>query len=504
MDLIAEAKAAEQYADAFRKFKDNLPDAAKDITALVAHLYAIGHALRDLHSSIRDPEYGRNLRLIEDDLTLVRESLKYTLSAIFRKLGTLADGSSVVPPSAYALTWKEIDWYFRQESRMTLLTRLQLYHRFLRELGSIMLRSPYSSNTMISLKRNLDVLLDAQSPANRLADQVGGMSLGKTGPTKPRSFERQRPPVSTQSPTSPNHEIPPWAPEVSEASTTTSTHSSGGSEIAPLHWACNIFQDMSATPLKSSGGDPGCYGEPMEEAKIRLDAEYEQLFEIRFHRALEVGLYHRESDQRARVLCKCPGRGGGSLYYCLPLNTLRFKREGSTLKLCRRISDRSKVRLWATLKFSTIERLVVYFCTLLALRAQDAGRPIEDLGDGDLEGEVEYFGGRIEDDGYEHALRVLKDRSSKAIRLQASVLKGEMKNAPVWTAFIHNHLKSRTWISRPTSAPCKFLFSDLRRHVFSSRYSPPVDRRGQHVISFITSKDAEDFAHTIRDLARLS
>lgn len=37
--------------------------------------------------------------------------------------------------------------------------------------------------------------------------------------------------------------------------------------------------------------------------------------------------------------------------------------------------------------------MVVYFCAFLALRSQDAGRPVEDIQDHELADEEEMYGG---------------------------------------------------------------------------------------------------------------
>lgn len=101
-----------------------------------------------------------------------------------------------------------------------------------------------------------------------------------------------------------------------------------------------------------------CYGESTPEARIRLKEEFEEIFEISFggQSELTVRLYHREGDHRARLLCKWPrSSGGGSKYSCLPLNVLEFHRAESSLQICEKRPGSSKLNLWASLKFSTIE-----------------------------------------------------------------------------------------------------------------------------------------------------
>ena len=86
---------------------------------------------------------------------------------------------------------------------------------------------------------------------------------------------------------------------------------------------------------------------------------------------------------------------------------------------------------------------MLFFCSFLALRAEDAFKPVRSTVDAELHKEREYFAGygyhlfdstnakccysRIIDDHFEHALRVFRDEDSGGIRLEASVLKGELK-----------------------------------------------------------------------------
>ena len=108
---------------------------------------------------------------------------------------------------------------------------------------------------------------------------------------------------------------------------------------------------------------------------------------------------------------------------------------------------------------------------------------------------------QIVDDDFLHALRIYRDRDSKAVRLQASVLRGEMKRfvdcqeadesascthlasrAPVWTAFITNYLRSPLWLTR--AGPNTVHMSELRRYIFSSEYVPEQTRHGEHILKF--------------------
>ncbi|KAL8966945.1 MAG: hypothetical protein Q9197_005697, partial [Variospora fuerteventurae] len=113
-------------------------------------------------------------------------------------------------------------------------------------------------------------------------------------------------------------------------------------------------------------------------------------------------------------------------------------------------------------------------------------------------------GRRIIDDNFEHALRVFKDRDSGGIRLQASVLNGELKRKPVWTAFITTHIHSGArWMRKPAAATASSSSSssssssaqrkivhlaDLQRYVFTTEYNPQLGPQGQHELRFMSSR----------------
>ncbi|KAL9002802.1 MAG: hypothetical protein Q9188_004287 [Gyalolechia gomerana] len=106
---------------------------------------------------------------------------------------------------------------------------------------------------------------------------------------------------------------------------------------------------------------------------------------------------------------------------------------------------------------------------------------------------------QIIDDNFEHALRVFRDRDSGGIRLQASVLGGELKRTPVWTAFITTHIQSRQW--KKEAASKIVHIADLQRYVFTNEYKPQLGPQGEHELRFIYSGDAREFMARIDDLA---
>lgn len=508
MALTAEAERAEDIGDAFSKFKVAVDDQAAEVTALVSELYAVGSILREIDAASQSPDYGPNFRIIEEDLDLVRTSLTHTLDDVFRILGRIGNGDRLLTTAAYRQTWKDIAYHFQHRSTGRLFSLIKIYRLFLLALCKQLKGIGPEPIQYSRLRHQIrSILEDHNRYPDDLAAEVARISLTPPLPiNRHRSYERERPPIS---PTSPNNAVPPYAPEISSQSTDTRSTSTDASQTSTAsseldHWAKRVFvDDMSTTLLTQTGDASKCFGELMPDARARLQG-WEKLLELSFANSsggILVRLYLREEDNRARILCRWRGRSGGTRYSCLPLNALDVHRDGPALQLCRPILDSYKSEMWARLKFTSMERLVVFHCTLLALRSQDEGRPFENIQDHELEGEQEIFAGQIVDDDFLHALRIYRDRNSRAVRLQASVLHGEMKRTPVWTAFVTNYLRSPRWMTRTGSDIV--CLTELRRYIFSSEYVPEQTHRGEHILKFTTDHDAEDFVRTIKDLARL-
>jgi hypothetical protein len=74
------------------------------------------------------------------------------------------------------------------------------------------------------------------------------------------------------------------------------------------------------------------------------------------------------------------------------------------------------------------------------------------------------------------------------VRLEAAIDEGPLKeyvqakpdepyasdhiSTPIWTAFITHHVTSNRWVKESRRPTCVYL-SELKRHVFSSQYTPP-------------------------------
>ncbi|KAL5339166.1 hypothetical protein BJX70DRAFT_364560 [Aspergillus crustosus] len=519
MALSVSAGIAEEVAAGFQRFREPIPEHATEITGLIADLYTISRSLKSLEDLSRHPVSGDIFRVARHDVDLVSASLQYTLDDVVDFFGNL-EGHASTNRKAYRKTWSAMARFFVGESEETLAMRLSKYKIFLNELEKLIRESGPDHLRLSRLREKFRELLVQQD--TRLAQRMGALSMttssssssNSTAPSSPlsdrkprtrRSYERARPShLASPTPTSPSSgsffDIPPLAPAApgSPVTSTATSHSLGPNALSD-HWAAQVFfQRRTDTRLPTRGEKTVCLGDAQHELHDWLENEgFGQLLELSFG-SVRVLFYLREEDHRARIVCTA-----NKQYYCLPLNLLEIVRPDhnpSCLQICRRRRSGSELIVWANLKFSTIEVMVLFYCTFLALRSQDSGRPVSQIRDYELNQEEELFGSPIMDDGFQHALRVYRDKITGAIRLQASVHKGEMKRSPVWTAFITDQIRTRGWIRLVESKVV--LLRDLREVTFMfPDYNPPKTTRGEHLLKFTTRADTEAFITTMAELA---
>ena len=267
--------------------------------------------------------------------------------------------------------------------------------------------------------------------------------------------------------------------------------SNGGSTRASEHWLLTVFgQDRPTTPFRTSGMESSFHGSHQHRIREQIEAKYDLLETFPFENGLlEIRFYLREDDRRARLLCRTE-RDGRRYQASLPCTMLRISRKDSCLQLCQ-VDERKRWVLWTNLRFPSYERMVLFFCAFLALKAQDEAHPIEKMEDYLLQDEIPYFSAIIIDDGYEHVLMALKDTGSSGIRLEASVARGPLKKCPIWTAFINYHVASlqhdaTPWLCLAESR--KVHLRDLHRYIFSSDYTPQYGPNGEHELWFKESR----------------
>ncbi|EFW98664.1 hypothetical protein CMQ_4516 [Grosmannia clavigera kw1407] len=164
------------------------------------------------------------------------------------------------------------------------------------------------------------------------------------------------------------------------------------------------------------------------------------------------------------------------------IHELCISRDGSCLVLKRWSQSEGCSKLWAVLYFITWEEMVLFHCTFVALKSQCyRTRQIKPED-------------RIIDDGFKHSLIVYRDTESHSIRLHAAVWEGEMRQCPVWTAFVTNQARSSSWLRR--KGRHRVWLRDVQLYVFCNIYREDHMRQnksGAFEIDFASEEAARRF-----------
>lgn len=140
MTLTGEAERAIDVADALVAFREPVADHAAEIAKTIAELTTLSQVLHRVDEARRISD-GRTIAQIQEDLDLVQASISYTLSDVWRILGTTGGGATHPSPSSYRKTWKEICHYCRVHDRHSLSSRIRTYHLFLAAIGATLKKS---------------------------------------------------------------------------------------------------------------------------------------------------------------------------------------------------------------------------------------------------------------------------------------------------------------------------------------------------------------------------
>ncbi|KAJ0312058.1 hypothetical protein COL516b_001123 [Colletotrichum fioriniae] len=117
-----------------------------------------------------------------------------------------------------------------------------------------------------------------------------------------------------------------------------------------------------------------------------------------------------------------------------------------------------------------------------------------------LGSESRLFQAQILDDGFKHSLIVYRDLVTQGLRLQASVWDGELKNCPVWTAFVTHQSASPTWLVRKSDH--RIWLKDVQLYVFCQQYHQQNQRKGTSAgvfeIDFVSEMGASRFIEELQ------
>jgi hypothetical protein len=104
---------------------------------------------------------------------------------------------------------------------------------------------------------------------------------------------------------------------------------------------------------------------------------------------------------------------------------------------------------------------------------------------------------QIVDDGFKHSLIVYEDMQTRGIRLHAAVWEGELRQCPVWTAFVTHQSQSPTWLSRRSRH--RVWLKDIQLYVFCNTYRQENMRQNKSG-AFEIYFDREEAAKRFKEL----
>ena len=133
--LLDYAKEAEDTASGLHVFLGEIPQYRKDIRSHIAELFAISHALHELHDALQLSRYGRYAGHILKDLEVCLPSLGYTLDDVqdifnrSKKSRHAAPGAFPGTPP-YAIIWEDALADFTSQG-MSLPKRFETFRTYL-------------------------------------------------------------------------------------------------------------------------------------------------------------------------------------------------------------------------------------------------------------------------------------------------------------------------------------------------------------------------------------
>lgn len=209
---------------------------------------------------------------------------------------------------------------------------------------------------------------------------------------------------------------------------------------------------------------------------LSMATEEQEIFRVSFENDLMLRMFRNEITEEAKVVCTRGGHGtswssgrrnGYTFQTAINASKLHIQREGSMIRLMR------KNLVWAVLYFADLETLTLFYHAFLALRYRAPSAPAPKKSEYWLDGETLEFSAYIADNGFTHALRLLKDKESGNIRLAAAEASGE-QDVTVWTAFITHQICQSNWMKY--GGPNCVKLKNIRQFSFSSCFESDLHR----------------------------
>ncbi|KAK5651732.1 hypothetical protein OQA88_11694 [Cercophora sp. LCS_1] len=261
------------------------------------------------------------------------------------------------------------------------------------------------------------------------------------------------------------------------------------------HWAESIFSLPlpSRTALKHLRPSKS-FGPFYPWGHLNIPADSKILFRRPFDSdKISIVVFLNSADQCPYLLMRTI-QGGTPWFSLLGAHELCIGREGSALQLKRWSRSEQCSKLWAALYFLTWEEMVLFYCTFVALKARNMLTVQIHPNEFKLQREKRLFQAQIIDDGFKHSLIVYEDLQTRGIRLHAAVWDGELRQCPVWTAFVTHQSQSPTWLSRRSRH--RVWLKDIQLYVFCKTYRQENMRQnksGAFEIYFVSEEGATRF-----------
>ncbi|KAL2168443.1 hypothetical protein VTG60DRAFT_7245 [Thermothelomyces hinnuleus] len=264
------------------------------------------------------------------------------------------------------------------------------------------------------------------------------------------------------------------------------------------HWAEQIFSLPlpSRTALKHLRSSKS-YGPFYPWGHLAIPHDSTVLFKRPFENdTISVVAFLSSVDQCPYFLMRIL-QNSAPWYSMFGAHELCIEREGSALQLKRWSRSEQCSRLWAALYFITWEEMVLFYCTFVALKARSLLTVQIHPNEFQLRREKRLFQAQIIDDGFRHSLIVYEDLQTRGLRLHAAVWEGELRQCPVWTAFVTHQSQSPTWLSRRSRH--RVWLKDIQLYVFCNTYRQENMRQNK-LGAFEIHFDREEAARRFKEL----
>lgn len=426
-----EAERAERVAGSLEQLRQHLsPEMHAPLAGLIGQITSASHNLRDImdHSQI----HMARVPWAIDHLNVILPCLARTLQDIERYYSNTDESRS--------RRWRRMYHNMGEELPGTSLpNRFVLYNDYLNQLRFLLGRSPnFDPHLLIFLQRRI---LDLRRARDIL------------------------PPTRID-----NRPVLPWKNSTKLMDIVTRSH-----------WAESILQrePPTRTRLEGFGSTPSAafgpwvrFGEP----NISPDSKILERWNFNDHQ-LSV-TFILQDDGAPYLMIRIINRQ--SHWLCLHgAHELCISRhDHSTLYLSRWSTSEQRGKRWASLKFDSFERLVLFYNMFICLKLRSPQmvdfHPNELIMRSEIDEFTTYVG---EDDRTTYTLTIHRDADSRRRRLQMTLCEGELSGCPIWTAFLPRSSEvPRNQLMQRGKSDHVILIKNLQPYVFCDGYSVPTTK----------------------------